>query len=54
MKTILQTERDESLLRGKKLGKQVDKLSLQLSDARVQIRDLNTQLAEAADYKAKS
>lgn len=51
MKTILQTERDESLLRNKKLGKQVDKLNLQLSDARAQIRDLNSQLAEAADYK---
>ncbi|XP_077295723.1 coiled-coil domain-containing protein 170-like isoform X2 [Arctopsyche grandis] len=51
MKTILQTERDEALLRGKKLGKQADKLNIQLTDARAQIRDLNSQLAEAADYK---
>lgn len=51
VKTILQSERDEANLRVKKLMKQVDRLQLQLSDAKAQVRDLNAQLAEAADYK---
>ncbi|XP_025831526.1 coiled-coil domain-containing protein 170 [Agrilus planipennis] len=50
-KALLQSERDDANVRVKKLLKQVDKLTLQLSDAKDQIRDLNTQLAEAADYK---
>ncbi|XP_065158638.1 coiled-coil domain-containing protein 170 isoform X2 [Atheta coriaria] len=50
-KCILQTERDEANCRTKKLSKQADRLQLQLSDAKAQIRDLNAQLAEAADYK---
>ncbi|KAG5886628.1 hypothetical protein JTB14_013075 [Gonioctena quinquepunctata] len=50
-KCLLQNERDESNLRVKKLVKQVDRLQLQLSEAKSQIRDLNSQLAEAADYK---
>lgn len=51
VKTILQSERDEAALRVKKLLKQVDRLQLQLAEAKSQIRDLNAQLAEAADYK---
>lgn len=51
VKTLLQGERDEAHLRVKKLMKQVDRLQLQLSEAKSQIRDLNAQLAEAADYK---
>ncbi|KAK4886864.1 hypothetical protein RN001_003135 [Aquatica leii] len=50
-KFLLQGERDEANLRIKKLNKQIDRLHLQLSDAKDQIRDLNAQLAEAADYK---
>ncbi|KAK5643627.1 hypothetical protein RI129_007472 [Pyrocoelia pectoralis] len=50
-KFLLQGERDEANCRIKKLNKQIDRLHLQLSDAKDQIRDLNTQLAEAADYK---
>lgn len=50
-KCLLQSERDEANLRVKKLVKQVDRLQLQLSEAKSQIRDLNSQLAEAADYK---
>ncbi|KAJ8922565.1 hypothetical protein NQ315_007595 [Exocentrus adspersus] len=53
-KTILQSERDEANMRVKKLVKQVDRLQLQLSEAKSQIRDLNSQLAEAADYKITS
>lgn len=54
VKTLLQSERDEANLRVKKLIKQVDRLQLQLSDAKSQVRDLNAQLAEAADYKVKT
>ncbi|XP_030767167.1 coiled-coil domain-containing protein 170-like [Sitophilus oryzae] len=50
-KCLLQSERDEANARVKKLVKQVDRLQLQLSEAKSQIRDLNSQLAEAADYK---
>ncbi|XP_023011996.2 coiled-coil domain-containing protein 170 isoform X2 [Leptinotarsa decemlineata] len=50
-KCLLQNERDEANMRVKKLVKQVDRLQLQLSEAKSQIRDLNSQLAEAADYK---
>ncbi|XP_066146450.1 coiled-coil domain-containing protein 170 isoform X3 [Euwallacea fornicatus] len=50
-KCLLQSERDEANIRVKKLVKQVDRLQLQLSEAKSQIRDLNSQLAEAADYK---
>jgi hypothetical protein len=35
----------------KKLLKQVDRLQLQLAEARAHSRDLKTQLADAADYK---
>lgn len=51
MRTVLQAERDEAVLRSKKLARQCDKLTVQLSDARAQIRELNTQLADAAEYK---
>lgn len=50
-KCLLQTERDEANVRVKKLVKQVDRLQLQLNEAKSQVRDLNGQLAEAADYK---
>ncbi|KAF5292491.1 hypothetical protein FQR65_LT01635 [Abscondita terminalis] len=50
-KFLLQGERDEANVRIKKLNKQIDKLHLQYADAKDQIRDLNAQLAEAANYK---
>lgn len=50
-KFLLQGERDEANMRIKKLSKQIDRLHIQLADAKDQIRDLNAQLAEAADYK---
>ncbi|KAK9891618.1 hypothetical protein WA026_015581 [Henosepilachna vigintioctopunctata] len=50
-KCILQNERDEANIRVKKLIKQIDHLQLTLSEAKSQIRDLNSQLAEATDYK---
>ncbi|CAH1160270.1 unnamed protein product [Phaedon cochleariae] len=53
-KCLLQSERDEANVRVKKLVKQVDRLQLQLSEAKSQIRELNSQLAEAADYKITS
>lgn len=37
--------------RVKKLLKQVDRLQLQLAEAKAHSRDLKTQLADAADYK---
>ncbi|XP_049789264.1 coiled-coil domain-containing protein 170 [Schistocerca nitens] len=51
MRTLLENERDEANLRVKKLLKQIDKLQLQLAESRAQVRDLKTQLADAADYK---
>lgn len=50
-KCLLQNERDEANMRVKKLVKQVDRLQLQLTEAKSQLRDVNSQLAEAADYK---
>jgi predicted component of type VI protein secretion system len=40
-----------SCFRVKKLLKQVDRLQLQLTEARAHSRDLKAQLADAADYK---
>jgi predicted component of type VI protein secretion system len=40
-----------SCFRLKKLLKQVDRLQLQLAEARAHSRDLKAQLADAADYK---
>ncbi|GFG36972.1 hypothetical protein Cfor_05393, partial [Coptotermes formosanus] len=51
VRSMLETERDEANLRVKKLLKQVDRLQLQLSEARAHSRDLKAQLADAADYK---
>ncbi|KAL0831301.1 hypothetical protein ABMA28_002139 [Loxostege sticticalis] len=51
VRTVLQAERDEAVARSKKLARQCDKLTVQLTDARAQIRDLNAQLADAAEYK---
>lgn len=51
MRAVLQAERDEAVGRSKKLARQCDKLAAQLADARAQIRELNAQLADAADYK---
>lgn len=54
VKCILQNERDEANDRIKKLIKQSDRLQLQLSEAKSQIRNLNSQLAEATDFKVLS
>lgn len=51
VKAVLQNERDEANVRIKKLLKQVERLQIQLADSKSQCRDLNAQLAEAADYK---
>lgn len=50
-KCMLQGERDEAVCRAKKAAKQVDKLSIQLADARTQIAEVKAQLAEAVEYK---
>ncbi|CAH1407638.1 unnamed protein product [Nezara viridula] len=50
-KGLLQAERDEANLRVKKLSKQVDRLQLQLNEARALTRDLKLQLTENNDYK---
>ncbi|KRF81964.1 uncharacterized protein Dvir_GJ19787, isoform B [Drosophila virilis] len=50
-KCMLQGERDEAVCRAKKAAKQVDKLSVQLADARTQIAEVKAQLAEAVEYK---
>ncbi|XP_045532952.1 coiled-coil domain-containing protein 170 [Pieris brassicae] len=54
VRAVLQAERDEAMGRSKKLARQCDKLNVQLSDARSQLRDLNAQLADAAEYKITS
>ncbi|XP_018366794.1 PREDICTED: coiled-coil domain-containing protein 170 [Trachymyrmex cornetzi] len=51
MKSLLQSERDEANIRARKLGKQVDRLQIQLSDEKSRNRELSAQLTEAADYK---
>ncbi|XP_023723104.1 coiled-coil domain-containing protein 170 isoform X2 [Cryptotermes secundus] len=51
VRSLLETEKDEANLRVKKLLKQVDRLQLQLAEAKAHSRDLKTQLADAADYK---
>lgn len=53
VRAVLQAERDEAVGRNKKLARQCDKLQVQLSDARAQIRDLNAQLVDAAEYKVR-
>ncbi|XP_014283811.1 coiled-coil domain-containing protein 170 isoform X2 [Halyomorpha halys] len=50
-KGLLQAERDEANLRVKKLSKQVDRLQLQLNEARALTRDLKLQLTENNDFK---
>lgn len=50
---MLQAERDEAVSRSKKLARQCDKLQVQLSDTRAQLRELNAQLADAAEYKVQ-
>ncbi|XP_014254517.1 coiled-coil domain-containing protein 170 isoform X3 [Cimex lectularius] len=50
-KGLLQAERDEANLRVKKLGKQIDRLQVQLNEARSLSRDLKLQLTESSDYK---
>lgn len=54
VRAVLQAERDEAVARNKKLARQCDKLQVQLSDARAQIRDLNAQLVDAAEYKVRA
>ncbi|XP_063235771.1 coiled-coil domain-containing protein 170 isoform X2 [Bacillus rossius redtenbacheri] len=50
-RTLLESERDEANLRVKKLLKQVERLQLEVSEARAQTRELKTQLGDAAEYK---
>ncbi|KAM7352326.1 uncharacterized protein ACRADG_004909 isoform 2-T2 [Cochliomyia hominivorax] len=50
-KCLLQGERDEAMCRVKKANKQIDKLTVQLADARSQIAEVKTQLTEAVEYK---
>ncbi|XP_050673844.1 coiled-coil domain-containing protein 170 [Leptidea sinapis] len=54
VRAVLQAERDEAMARSKKLARQCDKLNIQLTDSRAQIRELNAQLADAAEYKITS
>ncbi|GLH16414.1 Uncharacterized protein GBIM_20687 [Gryllus bimaculatus] len=51
IRSMLETERDEANLRAKKVLKQMDRLQLQLNESRNHMRDLKTQLSDAADYK---
>nr|XP_022903499.1 coiled-coil domain-containing protein 170 [Onthophagus taurus] len=50
-KCLLQSERDEASIRIRKLMKQLEKVQIQFADSKSQIRELNAQLAEAADFK---
>ncbi|KAG7213282.1 hypothetical protein KM043_002582 [Ampulex compressa] len=51
IKSLLQSERDEANIRAKKLGKQLERLQVQLSEEKSRNRELSAQLTEAADYK---
>lgn len=51
LRTTLELERDESCARSRKLMKQVERLELDLKEARVTIKDLKSQLTDAAEYK---
>lgn len=51
LRTSLELERDESCARSKKLLKQLERLELDLKEARVTIKDLKSQLTDAAEYK---
>lgn len=42
------------MLRAKKLQKQLDKVQLQLTESRAQIRDLKLQLSDAGDCKVSN
>ncbi|XP_073990320.1 coiled-coil domain-containing protein 170 isoform X3 [Rhodnius prolixus] len=50
-KGLLQAERDEANLRVKKMNRQIEKLQVQLNEARALSRDLKLQLAECGDFK---
>ena len=51
LRSSLELERDEATSRAKKLIKQVERLELELADSRMCIKDLKSQLADAAEYK---
>ncbi|XP_068085256.1 coiled-coil domain-containing protein 170 [Anabrus simplex] len=51
IRNLLESERDEANMRLKKMVKQVDRLQVQLNEAKAHNRELKTQLADAADYK---
>lgn len=51
MRTTLELERDEASSRAKKLSKQVERLELELKESRVNVKDVKSQLADAAEYK---
>lgn len=51
VKSILEAEKEEANMRLKKVLKQVDRLNVQLSEARSLSRDLKCQLTEAEEYK---
>lgn len=50
-KCVLQGERDEAVCKSKKATKQIDKLLVNLSEAKHQVGEMKAQLAEAAEYK---
>jgi protein subunit release factor B len=54
MRTTLELERDEASSRAKKLMKQVERMETDLRDSRVNIKDVKSQLADAAEYKVNS
>ncbi|XP_071453834.1 coiled-coil domain-containing protein 170 [Hetaerina americana] len=54
IRTILEGERDNANLRVKKLLKQVERLQIQLTEERDNVKSLKSQLTDAADYKITS
>ncbi len=51
MRTTLELERDEALSRARKHIKQIERLELELKEARLNSKDVKGQLADATEYK---
>lgn len=53
LRTTLEQERDEAYSRSKKLLKQNERTEIDLKEAKVAIKDLKSQLTDAAEYKVR-
>ncbi|XP_021945460.1 coiled-coil domain-containing protein 170 [Folsomia candida] len=51
MRTTLELERDEALSRARKHIKQIERIELELKEARINLKEMKGQLADATEYK---